>query len=64
MELTRRSFARLLAAGSLAWAAGLKKRARSRGPVRAIRALAGRVFPGKVRALSGAEVRRTGPWAG
>jgi hypothetical protein len=55
MELTRRRFGKLLAAAVAAWFAGLARTARAGYR---------RLFPGRVRALDHAEVRKPGRWAG
>ena len=59
MELTRRKFLTLALAGAAAVACGIGLRA-----ARGARRVGARLFPGRVRPLDMASVRKPGRWAG
>jgi hypothetical protein len=64
MELTRRSFGKLLIASLVALATGMLNAAGSSRPARFIRAATTRAFPGKVKPVDDMEIRRHGWWLG
>jgi hypothetical protein len=64
MELTRRTFGRLIALAALGGAAGFRRAARALAPRRVLRAARARVFPGRVRPLVHSQVAQRGRWQG
>lgn len=64
MAMTRRQFGRLLGGAAGTIAAGAGGWLASLTPTRFVRALRGRCFPGRVRALDEERMRRPGRWSG
>ena len=64
MELTRRSFGKLLIASFVALATGRFNAIGSSRPARFIRAAIARTFPGKVRPIDDTEIRQHAKWLG
>lgn len=64
MELTRRTFGRMLIGATAAVLAGLWHVAKKSGPVRFVMAIKGRRFPGTLRPLDDAAVRKPAQWSG
>jgi hypothetical protein len=64
MELTRREFNRWLAGTAVLMVAGGWAWLRSLSAHRAVEALRGKTYPGPIRPLDEASVRRMGKWMG
>jgi len=64
MEITRRQFNRLVVSAALLCAASVRWIAAYAKPARFLRALRPTTFPGRLRPLDDAEVRKEGKWSG
>ena len=64
MEITRRTFGKIMIGATVAALVGIWNAARECGPVRFVRAIRGRGFPGKLRPLDDATVRKQAEWRG
>jgi len=62
--MTRRKFGALLGAAGAACLTGAAWLVQRAIPARAIVAVRGRLFPGKLRRLTDREIRTPGPWRG
>lgn len=64
MELTRRTFVKILIGAFAALPAGAWGVAQSSAPVRFVRAITASKFPGRLRPLDDAAVRKPAKWSG
>ena len=64
MELTRRTFGKLIAAAGVTGYGGIVHLARWAAPARVVRAACTRIFPGKVLALNSQKTGEPGRWSG
>lgn len=64
MELTRRTFGKLLLGAAAAVLTGVWGVAQRLAPVRFVRAIKARQFPGRLRPFDEAAARRRGKWRG
>ncbi len=64
MELTRRTFGKLIAAAGLATVSGAWRLTQRVLPRRVLRAVKAKMFPGRLRPLKAAEIKKPGRWRG
>jgi len=64
MEITRRKFNLLVASAAILYAAGTKWLSACPGPMRFMKVLNPKAFPGRLRPLNEAEIRKAGKWSG
>ena len=64
MAMTRRDFGKMLAAVTVALGAGLWPTIKKVVPVRFVRAVTTGRFPGRLRPLADADVKKPAPWSG
>ena len=62
--MTRRTFLTVLGAAGVALATGTVWLTRRLVPLRVVRAMRGRFFPGKVRPLNEEDIQTPGKWSG
>ena len=64
MEITRRQFNRLIVSAAILCVASVRWVAAHAAPARVLKALRPTAFPGRLRPLDDAEVRKEGKWSG
>jgi len=64
MDLTRRSFGKLVAAALAVWFGGLRLPAWMEPPLRFTRAAIGRFYPGRLKSPRSQEIQAQGRWLG